>query len=437
MANQTLVEYWDEDEYGDSGFDTEFVSLESLNLNKPHLETIEDVFDKHINIPIDRDFMLRVLTYVNNFLHKDENNIAFFGSSLIGHYQVKFTSEDEFEWWNSVLMVDDYDSLKKDIVKQVSPYRTYRVADNPINLSFIWVCYSALISTTFSEKDREALARAALNMMQYKFISSLHSHRFKYVADIGIATAVYEQLDRKSILKREGSWQALVEYRTQDILGIDRLHTKTIRTFRSDEDVVKMVNDIWNRLKSLMNILTTDFHNIIATNAKFASTTKFTTIEGELILKDSFDAIAHVKRNMQMIIPDKNSFIKDDLLEVVHLTIDTVYPKYLKNTLSFISENYRANYKYADIPVLIDDVIMYAFDVIKKENIDIKDITSVALKLRSQLRSSRVIDTEFVRIKKLMEPIIEDSNPRITNINMASTRIGALLYIILRSLIQK
>ena len=408
-------------------------------INDPHIKhpSLDDVFRKHCSISIDRTLLLKTLTYVNNFTRRDENSISFWGGGLIGCFPVKWTRSEEDTWITDILEIDDYNGLIQDIYSLPGINKSWKVSSNAINLSFLWIVYEALISAELEEKDREALARAALNMLQYKFITSLHTHRFKYVADINISIAVYEQLNNKTTLKKEGSWQGLVDARTTDILGIDSLHTKTIRTLRETTDVVKTLNDIWNRLKSIFNILTTDFHNIKDTNAKFASTTKFTIVEGESIIKDSFNEYAHIKRNMHVIIPDRNSFIREDLMEVVTKIIDTVYPRILKTTLIFISENFISKYKKVNIPDLVDEIIMYSFNIIREEHIDLRDLTSVALKFKNLLRSSRVIDPEFIRIKEQLATIIYDSNEKITDVSMASARISVTLYIILLALLKK
>jgi len=397
---------------------------------------INKVFNKHVTLKIDHAFALKVVTHVHNFTRKDSEFIEFFGGNLIGVNKITWSAIDSTVWIEDILEVSDYDLLCSEIWELPHINKNWQIACNPINLSFLWLCHQALVSNILSQKDKDALAAASLNMLQYRFITSIHSHNFRFPANISIALAVYEGLDNKSQLKKYGSWQGLVDARTEDILGHDSLHASTIRTLESDKDIINMVNDIWNRLKSIFKILTADFHRIKDTNARISSTTKYTTVDGEMILKDSINKYAHIKSLMHDIIPDRNSFIREDLLNIITLTVTTVYPEYLKTTLTYISENYNAKHKYVFFPGLIDDILMYAFDIIRHEKIELDNLPAIAIKMRGMFRSSRVTDPLYISIKHRLNIIIEDANPKINEANNSSTKIAVNLYIILRALLK-
>lgn len=397
---------------------------------------VNAIFNAHIKQPIDRAFMAKVLTYVDHFVRKDENNLNFFGSNLIGVYPVKFIDEDKFDWLELVLQIDDYDKLKSDIYELPDIDKSWHIASDAINLSFLWVAYKALTSELLNEKDKVTLATASINMLQYKFISSIHTRNFPYPANISIALAVYEDMDQKSQLKRAGSWLALVDLRTADILGHDSLHHKIIRTLEPDVKLVAMLNDIWTRLKSIFKIMTASFYKIRDSNARITSTSKFTISEGEEILKDHVNHIFQIKERMHSLVPDVNSFVREDLLEIIPIAITTVYPVYLKTTLVYISENYKIPHKEVNIPNLIDDILIFVFNIIRKEKIPLKAIPDIAMKLKNAIKSSRLISSEYDVIKKSVDIIIEESNYKIPEGLIASTRMGVVLFIALRALIK-
>jgi len=400
-------------------------------------KNLTEVFLHHVGVPVDRNLLAAVLTYTMNFVRKDEDSISFFGSPLLGVYPVKFTTEDKLLWIEDVLQINDFDQLRDDIYDLPDIDKTFNVSSDAVNLSFCWVAYQALISTTLTLKEREALAKTAIDMLQYKFISSIHTRSFPHRANIEISMAVYENLDNKSQLKRAGSWKGLVDIRTADILGPSGLHANTIRTLQTDYQVVKMLNDIWSRMKSIFRILNDSFYTIRDTTARIASTDKFTQVDGEAILKDSVNKYAHIKTHMHDIVPDRNSFVKDELIKIVMLNVNTAYQNYLKDTLYFISQNYSAKYKAVNISDLIDEILMFAFDVIRKDKIELNNLPSIAIKMRNMLRSSRVVSPEFKIIKEKMGIIIDDANHRITEVNNASTKIAVVLYIVLRALMKE
>jgi hypothetical protein len=398
-------------------------------------KNINELFSHHITQPFDRNFLNKMLSHVDNFIRKDENTINFFGGNLIGVYPVKWTSDDKLLWIEDILQVEDYDKLVTDIYNLHSINKSWIISSDAINLSFLWVAHQALKTNLLSDKDKEHLARASINMLQYKFISSIHTHFFKYRSNMDTALAVYESLDNKFQLKRCGSWKGLIDNRTDNILGEDKSHSKTIKLFEDDEAIVKMINDIWNRLKSIMKILTSEFKRISLLEAKITASSKYTEVDGVAILKDSVNKYLHIKTSMHNLIPDKTAFIREDVLSTIGLTISTVYVPYLTATLTYISENYNIKNKHIDLPELIEEILMFSFSVIRKEKLELKDITSISLKLRGILRSSRVVSPEYKVIKNKIATIVELSNHRISEVNMSSTRIAVILYIILRALL--
>lgn len=408
-----------------------------IQSSKPIFKNINSIFDYHTNITIDKSFVLRVLTYVQDFINKDENSIQFFGSPLIGVFPVKWVNNDRNTWINEILRIElqEFDEITTAIHELPNINKAWKVSSDPINISCLWITHQALISTVLNAKEKEALARVALNILQYKMLSSIHTHYFPHPANIGIAMAVYESLDNKFQLKRAGSWQGLVQMRTDEILGHDALHAKTIRTLETDLEIVKMLNDIESRIKSIFNIITKRFHQFKEEQAKIMASNKFMTVDGEAILKDFNTGYNLIRTTMDSIVPDQNNFIKEEVMQAVLLTVNTVYPTYLHDTLVFISENFMVKKHNISIRDMVDEILMFSFDIIRKEKINLNDLTTVGIKMRGILRSSRLLSPEYKKIKNAMTDVIEMANPQINELAIPSTRVGVFLYILLRALL--
>ena len=273
-------------------------------------------------------------------------------------------------------------------------------------------------------------------MLQYKFISSLHTRRFKYPANEDIALAVYESLDRKSGLKKHGSWQALIEAKTEDILDLEGLWSNTLRTMTNTENIVKMLNDIQGRIRSILNTIVDKFYIIRDADSRIRSTDKFTTIEGEKIVKDSVNKYNHTRIRIHSIIPDRNSFITDDILSVIQQTVPTVTPRNLEEVLKFISENYHSRKLEKELRELVDDMIIYTFTLMIKEKIPFDNIPAISIKLRSMYRSSRVSDPLIKTIRERIGVIVSDVLDTNSNGVISSTKIAVTLYIVLRALLE-
>lgn len=431
-ADEEEDDLWDRNPYNLHKSKENQQRLKELNVR-----SMNDVFDIHVKIALDRRFIVKFLTHVEKFLRKDENHIAFFGGNLIGVYPIKWTIDDKLTLIEDILQIDDYDLLVTDIYDLPDINKNFHVSSDAINLVLLWLAHKALTSKTLTDKEKILLAEASINMLQYKFLTSIHSRYFKFSSNISIAMEVYEQLDNKSQLKRHGSWKGLVQARTQDILHEDSLHTNTIRKFDNDIANVKMINDIWNRLKSIFNILTDDFYRIKDTQARIITNNPFTMVEGEAILKDSINRYAHIKSNMHAIVPDRNAFIREDMIQVIITSNSSVYPQYLKASLEYMSNNYLQPHSKVDIMTTIDEILEFTFRIIRREKIALDNIGAIAIKLRGALRASRLQMHEYDIIKEKVNEIVELANHRITDVNINSTRIAVILYVSLIALIKR
>jgi len=403
----------------------------------PIEKTVKYAFDQFLDIKFDRAFILKVINYTNDFINKDENSINFFGGNLTGVFPIVWSKVDRNNWINNVLGIEvvDFDILTEHLYHLPDINKSFKVSSNPINLSCIWIAHHALISDTLNEKEKMALASAAINMLQYKFISSILYNDFKYPANIAIATAVYESLNNRFSLKKAGSWQALIQMRTDEIIADDTLHTHTLRSLDDNISIVKMLNDIQSRLRSIINILNTRFYEYHEKELKIATTSKFSTFEGEKFLKDATNKYISIKTAMDAIVPDVNAFINDDVRRAILLTVNTVYPAYLDNTLKVISKNYFKRIHGVNVHDLVDEILMFSFDVLQKESIPLHDLGIIGIKMKGVLRSSRLISPEYNKIKKNIAVIIEEANPDITELTLPGTRIGVMIYILIRALV--
>jgi hypothetical protein len=190
----------------------------------------------------------------------------------------------------------------------------------------------------------------------------------------------------------------------------------------------------------MINGLTTAFHEMKKKQSKLVTTTKFTVLEGEEILRDSVNAYARTKEAMYHIVPDKNNFIKDDLVEAVILTVKTANAYHLHKVLEFLSSNYtveKIKGHKVDIPELVDEIIMFVLSLLRKENIHLTNIPEVALKLKGVLSSSRFKSSEYSDIKEKVDYLTEHALINVNFNTVVSTRIAVVFYIAMRAILAK
>lgn len=397
---------------------------------------VKEFMNKYTDVTVNRDFVRRVVEYQNRFIRKNEDTINFLGGNLIGVYSFKYLEEDRLEWIEDILRIDDIDGLKNEVHNNTKINKEFFVSSDITNLSLVWVAHRALVDKGLSENERDKLARAAIDMLQYKFLSSIHTRFFKYAANEGLAKATYESLDKKSGLKKYGTWKGLLDSRTDDILASNSIWFKTLRNFDNDIEIIKMLNDIQGRLKAIMKKLTDTFNRLLEMDAKIHSSGKFVVVEGEELLKDYHSRYEKVRNRIHEVVPFRNDFVNDSIMEAVMKTHTTVNKHHLENTLFYISDNYNSK-EGIIIKQLIDDIIIFAFDVIRQEKISLDHIPTAMIKLRNLFKSSRALDPNLISVRDRMGKLIEKGINIHNTSTVASTKIGVILYITLRGLVEK
>lgn len=402
-------------------------------------DTIKDIFDKYSGVTFDRKFLKKVLSYVETFKRKDENTINFLGGNLIGVYTFKWVKEEQLIWIHDIMEVDDTEVLKDEIHSLDAIEPKYNVSSNVTSHSFIYCANGFLNSKSLSKRDAERGAHAAITMLQYGYLSSIHTRFFKYPANEAIAMAVYEGLSRKWGLKKYGSWGGLIEARTNSILDFKNkknYQAQYIQDMDNDENMPRMLNDVQGRIKAVIKKLFDEYTRMRDQEARIAASGRFATMDGKQVLKESVNKYERVRERISEIIPDTHSFIKQSAIEVILKTVTTVSERQLTDVLLYLSENFegtkKKNKAYQE---LVEDIIIYMFELIRKEKIKLNHIPSVMLKLRGMFRSSRVTDPMFISIRQRAGDLVEDAMPRASKSVVASTRIGVILYIALRALI--
>lgn len=400
------------------------------------MKDIVSVMDHHTDFKVDRRFVKQMLNLVNDFIRKDSDSINFFGGNLLGVYSVKWVNDD-MELLFDILGIDDLDTMRTEILDLPEIESYMNVASNPINLSLLYVVHRAINAKSIPSKDRDHLATAAIDLLQYKFLSSIHTRYFKHKANEGIALATYESLDRKSGLKKYGTWKGLIDSRTNNILESKGNVIKLLTPMTDTYAVVLIVNEIQTGIRSLMNSLTDKFYDILEADTRIASSDKFVTVEGEQIIKDSINRYESMRTRMHSVIVDRNSFISEDLLNVVVTTVNTATVHNVEDTLIYISENYNSRKLSKELNSLIEDIIILLFDIIRRERMDLSNIPMIALKVRNLFRSSRVVDTDLITVRERMGIIIENSLSTHSTSVISSTRIATIVYIVLRAMLDK
>src|SRR5690606_24871348 len=280
-------------------------------------------------------------------------------------HPVRFRPEDRNRWFDDILIADEA-ALEEDLhtVDAVYPpedraagKEVRKVSGDIMNMSFLWLTHAIYSSPHLSASEKEAGMHDTILMMQYKFITSILAFYFRHPADEAVAVATYAALTKKYGLKVYGSWGALLDARTKDILAKNSIHYKTITHFDDDFKIVYMCNDIQGRIKSIINNIRDVFETIrLNPKASIRSTSSMVTFDGVTSARDKQRQFQTYRRYIHTVISDKPSYIREELVKIVSNAMPVMPEKLLRDALDYTSVNYGPRGD-KEIETLVDDVL--------------------------------------------------------------------------------
>lgn len=393
-------------------------------------QQIFELFDKYSTFKPDDRSVQPLIKWVLGFMNKNENHAAFFQSNLLGVHPIRFIDGDRDRWLET-MGITDVTELQSDIhsLPQVDPAK--RTRSDVFNLSIAYAAHKV-----YNSRVSDKLKKVVLEYIFVGYLSKLTSgllwQRFKHAAVPDIAMALYESLDNSNYLKKYGSWIGVFEQRAKDINDPKGIHYPRIRT-ADDEEWMYMVAEISTRMYDMVQGLTNKFHDIKDSKARISTTSKIGTIDGEAVLKDTRNATAQIRRTMDRVARDPRDFIRN---EIVELTIDAVLTceeRYLSEALNYYVDNYKRD---KDIQKFQEATVLFLVNAAKDRRIDIKNTPLIVGTCKTIFRASNTKRKDALDIKTAAERIIKKSVSRSRASVRVSTKMGLLIYLVLRILSQ-
>lgn len=399
---------------------------------------IRDMFDNHlVDLKVDKSLIKTIRELRIEFMNRNEDHLSFFSGNLIGVHPIRYKTSDRDNWFDMVLEIDESD-IKPELkgIKAIDP--SWVRANDLINLSSIWLLYK-IYNSNLSPKDKEQGMMEVCLLLQYKFLSSLLTHFFKYRADPEVAMATYEALSRKFDIKQQGSWQALLEYRSENIISRNGIHFLTYSKMGDDQKVLNMITDIQDRLRNIVKKQKDVFDRVRNQNLRISSSSSVVEFDGEKEILDRTRDHTSYTRYLKDIISDKPTFIREELLDIITDALHTVNRAYLVQSLDYCSDNFG---KGGDkrIEKLIDETLLHAYRYISENEGIMKsttDIGSLIVRLKNLYLASRMSDDQLLNMRDLSEKIVKKSVHSRNTAALAAVRTGLQLYLVLRAFAKK
>lgn len=397
------------------------------------MKTIKEVFDHHLrDMVFDNQFVKQVKNFQHYFLTKNDDHLHFFAEPLVGVYNIKWTTKETDMWWSDICQVDE-DEVTDDYLAVPDVNPKFEISGKAINVLFLYLIHRVETSSLIKEKDKIDCKLALMSILQYKFLTSIHSNNFRLVlADKSIALETYNQLDNKFDLKRAKSWKILLEERGSILIDERGAYGRIIQRFDENKRIIDMVNDVKGRLNKSMVAIMRVFYDVKEKGDRIHHTSSTLMLE-DLVVKDLSRQQSSYIRYIQRIASNPETFIKKELRDVIVSSMKAIDEDFFDQVLVFFSQNFD-NTKFKYLHTVVDDVINYTFDFMREENLSTRDSFVIATRIRQNFMSGRANDGKVMEARKLVDKMIHTYNPKTKRMVITSERVSLMMYIVLRAL---
>lgn len=374
----------------------------------------------------------RLLDFQIRFVTKNQDHMEFFGGNLTGVHIVRFTPSDMDKFFLDVLDIEE-EEVKEGLFALPGVNKKHKVASDPFNNVCMYLIH-IFLSSKLPENVKKIGAVSTALILNYRYITSRLFRGFKYPADPQTAIAAYAALNNKFILKRLGTWHAVLEDRTKDLVQEDGLHYKVLLNFTDDKKIKYAITDTQGRVREIFKNVYGEFVKIHERGKKIRATSSTFEFEGEEMLKDKTNGLLAYIHYANSIVEDKNSIIKQEIIDAVCDIVKTASPILLEQTLQWISDNAKfTNQKI--IKEFIELVLVHSFKYLQdNKNVVSRstDLLSLAIILKGVYTSSRSSDEDLYKLRNLGEKIIKKTGLIKSPSMLASVRTVLMLYIVIR-----
>lgn len=388
----------------------------------------------------------RIHMFERTFQGRNSDHVEFFGGPLMGVHPIRFLQLDRDTWFMDVLHLDElelHDRLEKLPEVNDQWFGGVRASDS-MNLTCIWVLHEIAKSTHLSPAEKKEGMVDTLLILQYKFLSSLMAHYYKYPADKATMEAAYAAMTLRYALKKAGSWNVMLRDRAEEIISATGIHKTTYTKFNNDKDIANMVQDIQGRLRKIVQSMTELFYQIRAQGGKIGTDKLVSEIDGEKVLQDKSRHFSSYLRYIHGVMDDPRSFIRQELVELIVDMHNTCDPRRLVESLEWCSINqhesmprWHPKTKHGYVEEYVDEVLLYVFQMIAAKQANItkgSGIGPLLAQLRTLYMASRMSDVSLLKAKEMGDHIVEASVSSRNVAVLSSTRTGLALYLVLRCL---
>lgn len=401
--------------------------------------TVREVLDKHfVDVKFDKALCQRIIDYTVRLMNRDADHSAFFGGVLMGVNEIRFYDNDRELWFDDVIQVDD-DLLQADFYKAEGIDPKHIVASDCFNHLPGYISMRLFKETSIPLNIRHQAMVHAFMALHFKYITSLLVRRFKYPARRDVAEATFAELSYKFDIKAIGSWGALIRQRSEGIVAPDSIYHSFMQD-RSDSYEYwsrRVVTDTQTRIRELIKKYYDMYLTTLARGSRIVSTSDIMIDgDGEMALRDRVNGYSTYLRYMHTTVQHPDNFIKQPLMAIIESAMHTMPGPMLQESLMFMSRNI-GQARSKDISVFIDESLLYAFDFMQSNRASVQrsnDLKKLITLIRAKVMAPKSEDYRVLKIRETGERIVKEATKSKHEGQIAATRTGMMLYVILRAM---
>lgn len=427
FIEQTLAEVFESRKYHSNDL---MLNLEDL---KDTDTLIRDAFETVApDFKFDKRLCARIASYYHR-LTRDDANIKWFGGCLLGTEHIRFTDRNRDEWFDSVLEIDeDYLGLE---LEKTGLVANWNVSSDEFNNSCVWLIHKAFqASPHFKDPDIRETCKYIFSILQFKFYTSLYFNQFsKGLVDLPAAEAAYAALTLKFAIKQTGSWQSMIERRSENFLKKDSPHYQTYKDYKEINSIIYVMSDMQTRTRSTFYDYYNELDKIRKSNARLGVYSDTITIDGEDILRDAVRMQEISLRYLLNSSTNTSSFVSQAYLDVVSELVNTSSPYAVKDALIAIS-TLPPGKDRDTMEDVMQRTLLITFEYIRSNKLKFSQITYLLTKIRFVITAAKSTDKDILFIRNATEKFISKKTHLKHGTTLKSARTAVLLYFIIKGL---
>lgn len=403
-------------------------------------QNLKEIFDEYCHVSIDKKFLEHITKWRNKFYSKNSEHVGFFSSASFGLYIPKWTSEEDDEWLTEIIGIDE-EEIADYVYELPSINKDFQVSSNILSISFIYLMHKATINKSLSSADNDKVRKTLMEVLVARYMTSImYKYFYRGKTSPEVSTEVFERLSKRFDLKVAGNWKNWIEMKAEGfVLGDDQRQDakyakqEVFQRFE-DELVVRKLNSIKSQLNKAAIEINSVFRQVLEDQDKIASKSALSMSVDGLYLADLVRDQTKYLHYQDAIFIDKNTFIKEDLLAVIEQSMPTISSNIFRGALEWILDNQMESKYKRKIMEVRHDILIYAIQLIKDENLHTNDLVQVGYRLRQNILSGKNNDRTVLKVRKMIDEFIVKFRPQSKGKLVSLERSAIMIYIVLRTL---